>query len=219
MTTVPLPDRGAVVRRGQRLTWATILYNCLEAAVSVGAGLAAGSVALVGFGLDSVIEVCSSVAGLWRLRTDATPAARHGAERGALRIIGTCFLLLAAYVLVDAVRTLFLRAHPEESSLGIVIALGSLLVMPFLARAKRRVAAQLQSGALTAEARQTDFCFYLSVILLAGLLLNALLGWWWADPVAALAMVPILGTEGITALRGRTPCADCAPVVPSLTPP
>jgi divalent metal cation (Fe/Co/Zn/Cd) transporter len=211
VTTAALPDRRVVVRRGQRLTWATIGYNTLEAILSIGAGLVAGSVALVGFGFDSVIEVGSSVAGLWRLRADPSPAVRQRAERGALLAIGLCFLLLALYVLADAVRTLVRRDAPSESPLGIAIAVGSLMVMPLLARAKRRVAALLGSSALTAEARQTQLCTYLSAILLGGLVLNALLGWWWADPVAALAMVPIIGWEGLEALRGRTACADCCP--------
>jgi len=209
MSSIPVPDRQAVVRRGQRLTWATIGYNCLEAVLSIGAGIVAGSVALVGFGLDSVIEVSSSIAGLWRLHSDASPARRHRAERIALRVIGACFVLLAVYVLADASRALIEHSRPSESAVGIAIAAASLVVMPLLARAKRRVAARLSSSALTAEARQTDFCMYLSAILLAGLALNALLGWWWADPIAALAMVPILTAEGVTALRGRTPCADC----------
>ncbi|HWP38926.1 MAG TPA: cation transporter [Gemmatimonadales bacterium] len=208
MTTSALPDRLAIVRRGQRLTWATIAYNSLEAVLAVGAGVVAGSVALVGFGFDSVIELSSSVAGLWRLHADASAEQRARAERHALRIIGACFLLLAAYVFADATRTLLVRERPEESLIGIVIAAGSLVVMPVLARAKRRVAAQLTSRALTAEARQTQICTYLSAILLGGLLLNALLGWWWADPVAALAMVPLIGYEGVEAVRGRTVCAD-----------
>lgn len=208
MTSSTLPSREAAVRRGQWLTWATIGYNSLEAVLAIGAGLLAGSVALVGFGLDSVIELSSSAAGLWRLRADASPPHRERAERLALRFIGICFLLLAAWVLVDAIRTLVARTHPEESVLGILIAAGSLVVMPLLARAKRRVAAQLASRALTAEARQTDICMYLSAILLGGLLLNALLGWWWADPVAALVMVPLIAYEGIEAVRGRTVCAD-----------
>ena len=209
MTSIAVPDRRAAVRRGQRLTWATIGYNSLEAVLSVGAGLLAGSVALVGFGLDSVLELTSSLAGLWRLRADATPARRVQAERLALRTIGACFLVLAAYVLGDAVRTLLTRQAPDESSLGIAIAAGSLLVMPLLAREKRRVAAQLASRALTAEARQTQLCTYLSAILLAGLSLNAGVGWWWADPAAGLAMVPLIAWEGVQAVRGRTVCADC----------
>ena len=209
MTNARMPDRSAAVRRGKWLTWATIVYNCLEAVLAIGAGLLAGSVALVGFGFDSLIEVSSSVAGLWRLRSDASPTARARSERIALRVIGVCFLLVAAYVLVEAVRTLVTREAPSESILGIVIAAGSLVVMPLLARAKRRVAAQLSSPALTAEARQTEICMYLSAILLGGLLLNGILGWWWADPVAALVMAPLIGWEGIQALRGRTVCADC----------
>lgn len=208
MTASAIPDRPAIVRRGQRLTWATIAYNSLEAVLSIGAGLVAGSVALVGFGFDSVIELSSSVAGLWRLSADRAAAQRERAERHALRIIGICFLLLAAYVLADAARTLVSGEHPAQSPLGIVIAVGSLVVMPLLARAKRKVAAQLSSSALTAEARQTEICWYLSFILLAGLAVNALLGWWWADPAAALAMVPLIAYEGIAAVRGRTVCAD-----------
>ncbi len=208
MTASALPNREQVVRRGQRLTWATIAYNTLEAVIAIGAGLLAGSVALVGFGFDSVIELGSSLAGLWRLSADSSLEARGRAERHALRIIGWCFLLLAAYVCVDASRTLVTQDRPHESVPGIIIAVGSLIVMPLLARAKRRVAAQLSSSALTAEARQTQICMYLSVILLGGLILNSLLGWWWADPVAALAMVPLIGYEGFEAVRGRTVCAD-----------
>lgn len=208
MTASALPDRADIVRRGQRLTWATIAYNSLEAIIAIGAGLVAGSVALVGFGFDSVIELASSVAGLWRLHADRSPARRARAERHALRLIGVAFLVLALYVAVDAGRGLLARERPDESPIGILIAAGSLIVMPVLARAKRRVAAQLGSSALTAEARQTDICWYLSAILLAGLALNALAGWWWADPVAALVMVPLITYEGVEAVRGRTVCAD-----------
>jgi len=214
MTTAALPARAVAVRRGQLLTWATIAYNSLEAVVAIAAGLLAGSVALVGFGFDSLIELSSSVAGLWRLHTDATPAARERSERVALRAIGVCFALLAGYILADAVAALAGRQAPGESVAGIAIAVGSLVVMPALARAKRRVAAQLSSAALTAEARQTEICWYLSAILLGGLLLNALAGWWWADPVAALLMVPLIGWEAGQALRGRTVCADCSTPLP-----
>jgi divalent metal cation (Fe/Co/Zn/Cd) transporter len=167
-------DRPAVVRRGQRLTWATIAYNSLEAVLSIGAGLAAGSIALVGFGFDGLIESTSSIAGLWRLRSDAASATRLRSERLALRIIGICFLLLAAYILFDGAFTLIAGEAPRESPLGIGIAAGSLVVMPLLACARRRVAAQLASTALTAEARQTEICTYLSAILLEGPGLNAL---------------------------------------------
>ena len=200
--------REAIVRRGRRLTWATIAYNSLEAVLSLLAGLVAGSVALTGFGFDSVIEVTSSGAGLWRLHADASPERRARSERRALRIVGVCFLVLAAYIAMQAAHTLMTGRRPAASPLGIVVAVGSLIIMPLLARAKRRVAAQLGSGALTAEARQTDICWHLSLILLAGLLLHALLGWWWADPVAALGMIPLIAHEGIEAVRGRTVCAD-----------
>ncbi len=213
MTALGMLNRRAVVRRGQQLTWMTISYNSIEAVASLIAGVLAGSVALIGFGLDSVIELSSSVASLWRLRADATPAARQRSETIALRLIGVAFLLLAVYVTIDAISALVTRESPRSSVLGIIIAAGSVVVMPLLARAKRRIAAQLASRALTADARQTQICMYLSAILLGGLVLNAVFGWWWADPMAALSMVPLIGWEGIQALRGRTVCADCCPVV------
>jgi len=205
-------SRARAVRRGQWLTWATVGYNLLEGGLSVGAGVLAGSVALVGFGVDSFIEVTASLSALWRLHADADPHRRELAERRSLRVIGLCFLALAAYVAVDAGRTLLARAEPEESILGIVIAVVSLVVMPLLARAKRRVATALDSRAIRAEARQTDICMYLSAILLGGLGLHALLGWWWADPVAALGMAPLIAWEGRRALAGHAVCDDCAPV-------
>lgn len=197
----PAP-REALVRRGRRLEYVTILYNCLEGIIAVAAGLLAGSIALVGFGVDSVIEVSSGAALLWRLSRDAGPD-RERDERLALRLVGMSFLALAAYVAFDATGSLLRREPPETSFPGIVLAAVSLLVMPVLARAKRSVAAQIASGALAADARQTELCTYLSAILLGGLLLNALAGWWWADPVAALVMVPIIVKEGIEALRGE----------------
>jgi divalent metal cation (Fe/Co/Zn/Cd) transporter len=200
--------RHRVVRRGQLLTGLTIAYNLLEAILSIGAGIAAGSVALVGFGFDSVLELTSSVAALWRLGTDGAAHRRAESDRLALRIIGACFLLLASYVLVDAVMALLAHEVADESPIGIGIAAASLVVMPLLARAKRRVATSLGSQALSAEARQTELCTWLSAILLGGLLLNATLGWWWADPVAALVMVPIIVWEGMRAVRGQTPCGD-----------
>jgi divalent metal cation (Fe/Co/Zn/Cd) transporter len=199
-----------VVRRGQWLTWTTLGYNSLEGFLSVGAGLFAGSVALIGFGVDSFIEVTASLAAIWRLHVDAEPARRAFAERRALSVIGMCFLALAAYVAVDAARSLLNRAAPDESPVGIAIAAVSLVVMPLLARAKRKVATALGSRAIRAEARQTDICMYLSAILLVGLTLNALFAWWWADPLAALGMVPFIVWEGREALRGRAGCDDCA---------
>jgi divalent metal cation (Fe/Co/Zn/Cd) transporter len=211
--TLPLSlDRPALVRRSRWLNYATLAYNSLEGVLAIGAGLLAGSVALVGFGVDSLIELTASVTALWRLSADMDPARRERAEHVSLRIIGLCFLALALYVGVDAVRTLASRAAPERSWIGIVIAAASLLVMPLLARAKRSVALQLRSGALAAEAQQTLLCTYLSAILLGGLVLNAAAGWWWADPVAALAMVPIIAWEGIEGVRGRSACGDeCGP--------
>lgn len=203
--------RTRAVRRGQWLTWATVGYNLLEGLLSIGAGLVAGSVALVGFGVDSFIEVTASLTAIWRLHADADADRRALAERRALRVIGLCFLALAAYVTLNAGRTLLTRATPEESIVGIVIAALSLVVMPLLARAKRRVATALGSRAIRAEARQTDICMYLSAILLGGLGLHALFAWWWADPLAALAMVPLIGWEGRRALTGHPVCDDCAP--------
>lgn len=205
------PHRAAAVRRGHWLTWATIGYNGLEGLLSVGAGLFAGSIALVGFGLDSFIELTASGAALWRLHRDEDATQREHAERTSLRIIGWSFLALAAYVGVEALRSLLTRTPPQASTLGIGIAVASLVVMPLLAHAKRGVARQLESPALRAEARQTDICMYLSGLLLAGLALNALFGWWWADPVSALLMVPLIVREGRETLRGRPCCDDCAP--------
>jgi divalent metal cation (Fe/Co/Zn/Cd) transporter len=206
------PAREGAVRRGQWLIWATAGYNGLEGLLSVVAAGLAGSVALLGFGIDSFIEVAASLAAMWRLRADRDPARRAHTERRTLRLIGFSFLLLAAYILFDAVSALWRHAEPNESRLGIGIAVASLIVMPFLARGKRRVAARLASKALSAEARQTDICAYLSVILLAGLALNATVGWWWADPLAALIMVPLIGWEGIKGLSGPVTCDDCLPV-------
>ena len=201
--------RAASVRRGRLLEYLTIGWNSLEAVISIGAGLTAGSIALVGFGFDSLIEVSSGAALLWRLHMDA-PERRERAERIALRLVGVSFLLLAAYVGFDSVKSLVRREAPESSYVGIAVAALSLAVMPLLARAKRRVAAEISSRALHADSRQTDICTYLSAILLAGLILNALLGWWWADPVAALVMIPIIVKEGVEGLRGETCCDDGA---------
>lgn len=203
MTSTVRPDRHAVIRRGNRLVAATLAYNSLEAVGALVAGVLAGSVALVGFGVDSVIELASSLAALWRLSRDADAVARHHADRLTLRLVGLSFVALSAYVAIDAARTLYEASRPAISPFGLAIAAGSVVVMPLLARAKRQVAAQLRSAALTAEARQTDICFYLSLILLAGLALNAVLGWWWADPVAGLVIVVFLLREAVEALRGE----------------
>jgi len=199
--------RRSAVRQGILLSYTTIGYNSLEAIGSLIAGLLAGSVALVGFGIDSVIEVIASVAAQWRLRTDADLSRRSQSEALTLRIVGWSFIALAAYVTVDGVKSLYLAEEPNRSWLGLIILVLSAIVMPALAWAKRRVAIKMQSTALEAEAKQTSLCAYLSVIALGGVGLNALFGWWWADPVAALAMVPIIVREGVHGIRLQ-PCED-----------
>ena len=194
-------NRAALVRRGILLSYATIGYNSLEAIGSLIAGFLAGSVALVGFGIDSVIEVTASVAAQWRLRSDVSLTHRERAEFLTHRIVGFCFIALGIYVLFDAVSTLVRREEPERSVFGIVVLALSVIVMPILARKKKQVARQLTSGALEAEATQTSLCAYLSMIALAGVALNAALGWWWADPAAALVMVPIIAREGWEGVR------------------
>ena len=166
----------------------------------------AGSISLVGFGIDSFIEVTSGGALLWRMSVDADSNSRERNERLSLRIVGICFLALAAYVTFEAASDLINRNSPEHSIPGIVLACVSLVVMPLLSRAKKRVGTELGSRAMHADAKQTDFCFYPSGILLVGLVVNATLGWWWADPISALVMVPIILREGWQSLRGETCC-------------
>jgi divalent metal cation (Fe/Co/Zn/Cd) transporter len=186
-----------------------LVYNTFEGIASILAGLLAGSVSLLAFGIDSAIEVSSSLAALWRLRADVDPTRRARVEAASVRLIGWLFLALAAYVAADAVHALYARDMPARSMLGIVITAMSVIIMPVLARAKRKVGVRLGSKALTADAVQTSLCMWLSAITLAGLALNALFGWWWADPVAALGMTPIIAKEGIENLRGHVCCDDC----------
>lgn len=207
--TVQPIERERFVQRGKTLERLTIGYNLLEAIVALISGVLAGSIALVGFGIDSLIEVTSAGALLWRLGGDHDEHRRERLEQQALRVVGVCFLALAAYVAWESAAALIRREAPQESLPGIVLAAASLVVMPLLARAKRRVAAGLGSAALTADAKQTELCFYLSAILLGGLGLHSLFGWWWADPAAGLAMLPIIVKEGVDAVRGKTCCA-CA---------
>lgn len=199
--------RAALIRRGLRLNYLTIAYNAFEAVAALVAGVLASSAALTGFGFDSVIEVSASLAAQWRLRVDGDAPHRERVELVAHRIVGACFLALAAYVTYDSLTSLLLREAPERSLPGTVVLALSVVVMPLLARAKRRVARGLNSRALAAEAAQTSLCAYLSVIALAGVALNAGAGWWWADPAAALAMVPIIAKEGMEGLRGEA-CDD-----------
>src|SRR6266702_3393082 len=208
MTNAVPVSRRQLVRRGQRLEYFTIAWNSLEGLVSIVAGVIAGSVSLVGFGLDSLIEVTSGAALLWRLHHDLDPSRREDIERKTLRIVGMCFLALAIYIGYDSHVSLIRHQAPERSLPGIVIAALSLAVMPLLARAKRRVALGIQSAAMHADSRQTDFCAYLSAILLGGLLLNAVLGCWWADPVAGLVMASFIAKEGVEGIRAKA-CGTC----------
>jgi len=199
----PLTDRASIARRGRRLEYFSVGWNVLEGLVAIVAGSMAGSISLVGFGIDSFIEVTSASVLLWRMSVDADIARRERNERLALKIVGGSFLALSAYIGYESVADLIRRQAPEHSLAGIVLACASLLVMPLLSRAKRKVGTALGSAAMHADATQTDFCVYLSAILLVGLLLNALFGLWWADPVAALVMVPIIVKEGLGGLRGE----------------
>lgn len=201
-------NRSQLVQRGRTLEYFTVAYNSLEGLVSILAGLIAGSVSLVGFGLDSIIEVTSGAALLWRLHHDWNEPRREAIERITLRIVGWCFMALAIYVAFDSGWTLVRHEKPERSIPGIIVAAVSVVVMPLLARAKRLVAEGIGSAAMKADSRQADFCTYLSAILLVGLLLNAVLGWWWADPVAGLVMVPVIAKEGVDGVRGKG-CREC----------
>jgi divalent metal cation (Fe/Co/Zn/Cd) transporter len=202
-------DRTAIVRRGRRLEYFTIAWNSIEGLLAVVIGLFAGSISLVGFGLDSFVEVTSGSVLLWRMSVDADVHRRERNEKRALRMVGFCFLLLAAYIAYESSKDLFSKRAPVHSVPGIVLACVSIIVMPLLSRAKRKVGSALGSVAMHADAKQTEFCSYLSAILLTGLLLNALFGLWWADPVAALIMVPIIAKEGIEGLQGKA-CNECS---------
>jgi divalent metal cation (Fe/Co/Zn/Cd) transporter len=197
-------ERLHVAARGQRLEYFTVGWNAMEGTTAVAAGVIAGSISLTAFGIDSFIEVTSGAVLLWRMSVDANERQRERNERIALRLVGICFLALAVYVAAESIRDLLNRNTPEHSVFGIVIACISLIVMPILSRAKKNVGAELNSVAMQADAKQTDFCVYLSAILLLGLVLNALLGLWWADPVAGLVMVPIIAHEGYRGLRADT---------------
>jgi len=199
-------NRQAFARRGRQLEYFTIAWNTIEGLVAVIFGAMAGSVSLVGFGIDSFIEVTSGSTLLWRMSVDADEEKRERNEKLSLRIVGVCFLALAAYVAYESAFDLLSRKQPEHSIPGIALACVSLIVMPLLSRAKKKVGNSLASAAMRADAKQTDFCVYLSVILLAGLLLNAALGWWWADPIAALIMVPIISKEGIDGMKAKSCC-------------
>jgi cation diffusion facilitator family transporter len=198
--------RPVLLRRGLRLEYLTVGWNVVEGVVAVGAGLLAGSIALIGFGVDSFVETISGAVLIWRLRAETTRHADEEAieriEERAERFVGIAFLVLAAYVGFEAVRSLVGREEPQASPLGIVLTAVSIAVMLWLARQKRATGEALGSRALIADAMQTYACWYLSIVTLAGLALNAALGWWWADPVAALGITVLLVREGIEGLRG-----------------
>jgi len=204
MTAGSDASRAAQLRRGVRLEAVTVGYNALEGVIAIAAGLAAGSVALTGFGLDSVIEVTSGAV-LWqRLRSELADAPSGPvAEARASRWAGALLLALGAYIFIESGRQLLGGARPDESLIGIALLAVSLVVMPVLARAKLRTAQVLGSRALRADAHETIVCAWLSLTALLGLVLNAALGWWWADPVAALGMLPLIVREGLEALRER----------------
>lgn len=198
-TQVEKNRRFEQLRRGLRLEYFTVGWNVIEAVVAIGAGVVAGSIALVGFGLDSIIETASGVILFWRLRKEMKGGSEEeseAAEKKALLVVGTTFFLLAVYVAYESGKKLILREVPEESIVGIVLAALSLIVMPVLSYLKVKTARQLNSKALEADAMETAICSYLSFTLLLGLVLNATVGWWWADPLAAIAMLPVIIKEG-----------------------
>ena len=196
-------DRRRLGRRAQLLAATSVGYNLLESAVAVTAGAAAGSAALVGFGLDSLVEVGSGLVILWQFR-HTLPETR---ERAAMRLIAVSFFLLAGYVTFDSARSLLGVDDPAPSPVGIALAVLSLLIMPILSWAQRRAGRALGSGSVVADSKQTLLCTYLSAVLLAGLLLNSLLGWGWADPLAGLVIAGVAAREGVQAWRGE----DCCP--------
>jgi cation diffusion facilitator family transporter len=200
-------DRPALLRRGLLLEYLTVGYNLIEGVIAVGAGLVAGSPALIGFGVDSFVESISGGVLIWRLRAEVggrlDEEAIERLEHRAERLVGVAFLLLAAYVAFEAIRSLLGQEEPDASPVGIVLTALSIAVMLWLARAKRQTGEALDSRALIADSKQTQACWYLSVAALTGLTLNAVFGLWWADPVAALVIVVFLVREGIEALRGE----------------
>jgi divalent metal cation (Fe/Co/Zn/Cd) transporter len=195
------------VARARLLAWVGIGWHAIEAAIAIGAGIAASSIALVGFGADSVIESVAGFVLIWRFAGNRS--ASESAERRAYRLIGVSFWVIAVYVAVEATRQLVAGTHPDSSWIGIGLAVVTLATMPPLARAKAKVADALGSAATKAEGRQNMLCAYLSAGLLVGLGANALLGWWWADPAAALLIAGVAVREGREAWRGEACCDVC----------
>lgn len=197
------PSRGAAVERARWLNRLTIAWNSLEGVIAVTAGLAAGSVSLVGFGFDSAIEVSAALILAWRLHQERTAGCTQASDRQATRAIAIGFAALAVYVAVESSRDLLSGARADESVVGIVLASLSLVLMPVLARTKRRLAPTLGSAAVIADAKQTNLCALLSAVVLVGLGANAALGWWWADPLAGLGIAALATAEGIRTWRAE----------------
>jgi divalent metal cation (Fe/Co/Zn/Cd) transporter len=207
--TPPQPTaelRKRLGRRAQLLAGASVTYNIIEAIVAVTAGIAAGSVALVGFGLDSVVEVSSGLIILWQFQ-HRLPESR---EQQTLRLMAFSFFALAAYVTFESLRALFGSGEPEPSPVGIGLAIASLIIMPFLSWAQRHTGRALGSNAVVADSTQTLLCTYLSAVLLVGLVLNATLGWAWADPIAGLVIAAVAVREAVKAWKGESCCAQSA---------
>lgn len=197
-------ERQSLIRTALWLGWFTIIYNVAEGAVAIVGATIAGSDALLSFGLDSGIESLSAAVIVWRLSSERnSPERADRVEQQALKLIGAAFFLLAAWVAQDSIRSLIAGDRPEASAIGIAVTSLSLIVMPILASKKRRVGIAMGSRAVESDSRQTTACVYLSAVVLSGLLLNAVFGWWWADPLAALGVVVFLVREGIDALRAE----------------
>lgn len=202
-------ERSRRLTSGLRVEYLSLGYNVLEAVVGISAGVAAGSIALIGFGLDSVVEGASAGILVWRLKAETsgrrTP---EDAEKRAIRLVAVAFFVLALYVGVAAVIELVRRIHPEPSGVGLALAVTSLIVMPLLARRKKTIASALNSRSLEADSHQTVLCTYLSAVLLFGLLLNTAFGWWWADAVAALGIAGLAAIEGAELWRTEDVCCS-----------
>lgn len=209
MTAAALLDRPTAVRQARLLNRISLAWNATEAVVALGAGVAAGSVSLVGFGLDSVVEVSASAALAWRLSREGIEGCTQPDDRRATRLVAASFAALGTYVGIEAVRSLVASDRPEASGVGIALAVLSLVLMPVLVRAKRRVAPVLGSRAQAAEADQTALCALLSGVLLTGLVANAALGWWWADGVAAIGIAVLALRAAVTTWRAESLADTC----------
>lgn len=206
LPSLPPQERALLERRARRLAWGGNAWHVVEFGIAVGAGIAAGSVALVGFGIDSVIEALAAGVIVWLF--SGSRIGSHTAERRAQQLIAASYALLVAYILVESLRTGFGGHHPGTSWVGIGLAAFTAPTMPMLALAKRRVGRRLGSAATVSEAAQNQICAYLSIALLVGLLANALAGWWWADPAAALVIAAVAAKEGVESWRGNS-CECC----------